>query len=374
LRLLTFLRKIGLITSVMEECKICERPASGTLGYCVECIRKGRLDLPLQAHSSTRRRLGLPETPPKGEGIRCPTCSNECVIPEGGKGYCGIWRMESGKLRPYQQHGRGLLYHYLDPHVTNCCASYFCPAGTGVGYPEFAYRKGPELGYYNFAIFFYGCNFDCLFCQNYSHKLLSSGKVHTPEELAEEGTLKGISCWCFFGGSPEPQLAFAIKAASLARKMKEGILRICWEWNGCGNQSLVDRAGELSYESGGVVKFDLKAWSPDLSLALSGVSNRRAYENFERLARRFPIEKGRPPTVTATTLLVPYYVDSYEVGRIAEFIASIDPNIPYSLLVFHPSYVLTDLPVTPKRQVKECVEAAKRHLKRVHIGNIFLLS
>jgi pyruvate formate lyase activating enzyme len=47
-------------------------------------------------------------------------------------------------------------------------------------------------------------------------------------------------------------------------------------------------------------------------------------------------------------------VDAEEVERIAEFIASLDDRIPYSLLVFH-------------------YRAARRHLKRVHIGNLHLL-
>jgi pyruvate-formate lyase-activating enzyme len=41
---------------------------------------------------------------------------------------------------------------------------------------------------------------------------------------------------------------------------RSGRLRICWEWYGCGNTDLVNRAAELSFQFRGVVKFDLKAF------------------------------------------------------------------------------------------------------------------
>jgi len=185
-----------------------------------------------------------------------------------------------------------------------------------------------------------------------------------------------ITCWCFCGGSPEPQLPFAINSARkiLQAKRPDRILRICFEWNGCGNPHLAMRAAELAYQSGGNIKFDLKCWDEELSIALSGVSNKEAFRNFEAIARRFPIEKDHPPTICATTLLVPGYVDAIEVGAIADFIASIDPEIPYSLLVFNPDFVMYDLPVTPIKQVQECLKTVKNKLKNVWIGNIHLLS
>jgi len=111
-----------------------------------------------------------------------------------------------------------------------------------------------------------------------------------------------------------------------------------------------------------------------LSIALSGVSNRRAFENFEMIYHEFYNERKDLPVLTATTLLVPGYVDKYEVENIARFIADLDPNIPYSLLVFYPQYEMLDLPITPLRQVKEAYNAAKKYLKRVYIGNKHLLA
>jgi pyruvate formate lyase activating enzyme len=130
---------------------------------------------------------------------------------------------------------------------------------------------------------------------------------------------------------------------------------------------------ELSLTSGGCLKFDLKAWDEGLHQALCGVSNQRTLENF-RLAASLTRERRTPPPLVASTLLVPGYVDSQEVSRIARFIASLDPAIPYSLLAFCPQFYMADLPTTSHRHAQECLEAARAEgLERVRLGNLHLL-
>ena len=259
-------------------CLLCNEPrlVAANLGLCVKCIRKHPHESKpfiFKAHRKAREAFGLPVEPPYGKrGIHCNICSHECMIENAEVGYCGLRRNIKGKLISEVSTEKALLHAYLDPQVTNCCAAWFCPAGTGAGYPKYAHCDGPERGFYNLALFFYGCNFNCLFCQNTSHKELELGEKTTADQLANTTiNNKHISCWCFFGGSPEPQLPFAINAS---RKVLESlpvgrILRICFEWNGCGNPRLVQRATEIALKSGGNVKFDLKCYNPTLSLALS---------------------------------------------------------------------------------------------------------
>jgi pyruvate formate lyase activating enzyme len=155
--------------------------------------------------------------------------------------------------------------------------------------------------------------------------------------------------------------------------MSERILRICFEWNGCGHPKLVQKAAELSLISGGTIKFDLKCFNPTISYALSGVSNKRAYENFKMIAQDIYPKRQDLPLLTATTLLVPGYVDAMEVEQIAEFIADLNPEIPYSLLLFHPDFMMNDLHITPLKQATECYKVAKKHLERVNVGNLHIL-
>ena len=353
---------------------------SRSLGVCGRCLRD-RPDeatpIALKGHEYSRRLFGLPVRPPKTlGGIPCRLCAAECVMGEGEIGYCGLRGNRGGRIFTVAPPGKALLSYYLDPHVTNCCNSWFCPAGTGRGYPRYAVREGPETGYYNLALFFYGCGFNCLFCQNWTHKQLNKAPAVSAEELVNL-TLgnERITCWCWFGGSAEPQLPFAVNASRLVveSKPRDRVLRICYEWNGDGNPALVERALEPVVESGGNVKFDLKAYSPAIHMALTGFDNRRVLENFEMVYRKFYDRRRGMPVLAATTLLVPGYVDASEVDAIAGFIASLDDTIPYSLLVFHPDFMMQDLPITPHRQAFEAYRAAKKHLKHVELGNIHLL-
>jgi pyruvate formate lyase activating enzyme len=347
----------------MINCVLCGKGnASELLQVCVDCIRSGRADAlsyATAAHKQIRSKYGLPAEPPRSAGgIRCTLCSNECVLKDGERSYCGLKMNVNGKLKSVVPYNHALLYAYSDTLPTNCCSAWFCPGSS---------QSGKE----NAAVFFYGCNFDCIFCQNASHKEFGTVKAVSVKDFVARVTQnENAYCVCFFGGSPEPQLPFALRASESILAEKE--VRICWEWNGCGNKALVKRVASLSFKSGGIVKFDLKAFDPNLSVALSGVPNKRAYENFEMIATEF-FEKSEPPVLTATTLLVPYYVDEKEVEQIAQCIAGINPNIPYSLLVFHPSFYIQDLPITPREQVFKCYETAKTYLNKVNIGNQQLL-
>jgi len=183
------------------------------------------------------------------------------------------------------------------------------------------------------------------------------------------------ACICYFGGDPTPQLPHAIRASRLALKKAEGrILRICWETNGSMSLDLLKQVAELSMNSGGCIKFDLKSYSEELNIALTGVTNRRTLENFAYLAQMHS-QRPDPPFLIASTLLVPGYVDVEEVKNLARFIASCGKDIPYSLLAFHPQFYMDDLPTTSRSHAMDCLKTARDcGLTNVRIGNRHLLS
>jgi pyruvate formate lyase activating enzyme len=263
---------------------------------------------------------------------------------------------------------------YHDPLPTNCVADWVCAGGTGAGYPHVSYTKGPEFGYKNLAVFYKACNYDCLFCQNwhYRESVFNSERVSATHLAAQAD--ERTSCICYFGGDPTPQLPHALYASRLARaNTKNRILRICWETNGAMDPKLLEKMVALSLESGGCIKFDLKALSEDLHKSLCGVSNKRTLENFFRAAAMAK-KRDDPPLIVASTLLVPGYIDEKEVAGIARFIASIDATIPYALLAFHPQFFMADLPPTSREHAQSCKEAAEHQgLKRVRVGNLHLL-
>lgn len=362
----------------MGRCVACgssSRLIAAQLGLCAACVkaeREGWADQARVAHATSRRAFGLPEAPPRTPGgLPCRICANECLIGPGQIGYCGLRRAEGQRLVGGEAEHAAVDW-YLDPLPTNCVADWVCPAGTGAGYPRFAYRDGPEYGYYNLAVFYRACSFDCLFCQNW-HFRRETGRRHSPEELAAAVTSR-TACICYFGGDPTPQLPHALATSRLAlQRNPQRILRICWETNGSMQPALLDEMIGLSLASGGCIKFDLKAWSEPLHVALCGVSNRRTLENFARVAQHLG-RRPEPPLLVASTLLVPGYVDAEEVSAIAKFIADLDASIPYALLAFAPQFEMSDLPYTPRSQAQECLSAAREAgLKNVRLGNAHLI-
>lgn len=364
----------------MAKCKNCGKESeliSKTLEVCLDCIRKDfEKVLPRiqRVHAKSRMEFDLPTIPPKDpQGVQCNFCVNECRISEGKRGYCGLRENREGRLYGGGK-DEGNLSWYYDPLPTNCVADWVCAGGSKAGYPKFSFSHGPEYGYKNLAVFYQACSFNCLFCQNWHFRRnVNSKRKVTAEQLAD-CVDEQTSCICYFGGDPAPQITHAIETSKQALDKNKGrILRICWETNGAINPLFLEKMAELSLESGGCIKFDLKAYKENLNIALCGVTNKMTLENFKMLAE---ISKKRPdpPFVVASTLLVPGYVDTEEVSQIANFIASLDKDIPYALLGLHPQFYMTDLPTTSRRHAEECKLAAEKEgLHNVRIGNIHLL-
>ena len=364
----------------MARCKICNAESiyiSKELAVCLECIRESpevALNISKEAHTRSRNAFGLPQEPPKDpEGVPCNICINECRIPEGKIGYCGLRQNEGGKLFGVSPE-EGKLSWYHDPLPTNCVGDWVCPGGTGAGYPKYAYSRGPEFGYLNLAVFFRACTFNCLYCQNWHFR----SETPKPHKVSIKQLVADVdertSCICYFGGDPTPQLPFAIKASKAAlENNKNRILRICWETNGSMHKGFLDEMLELSLNSGGCIKFDLKAWDDNLHKILTGVSNKRTLENFLYAGQKASLREN-PPLIIANTLIVPGYIDTKEIRGIAAFIAGVNPEIPYSLLAFYPHFYMSDIPFTSKMLAWDCLKAAEKEgLKRVRMGNVHLL-
>lgn len=356
---------------MIRRCPVCgeKQLFSQAIGVCGRCLREdpsSSLPFVEEARRRSRRTFGFPEAPPQDPtGIPCSLCVHGCRVPANGRGFCGL---------PPGPREKAWVSWYYDALPTNCVADFVCPGGTGAGFPRWAHRPGPEYGYQNLAVFYEACSFDCVYCQNWHYRI--DGPRRRPVEPMDlvEALGPRVSCICFFGGDPTPQLPHALSVAEEAlRRYPDQILRICFETNGSMNASLLERAVELSLSTGGVIKFDLKAWTPSVHYALTGAPNFRTLENFAWVAQEFD---ARPevPLLVASVLLVPGYVDVEEVRAIANFLASLNPAIPLSLLAFHPNCLMDDLPCTSWAHMERCTSAAKEAgLRNVHIGNRHLL-
>jgi pyruvate formate lyase activating enzyme len=350
---------------------------SEPLGVCLNCIREHFEEVYphiLKIHRESREAFNLPTQPPRKEGHRsCDLCVNRCQIEEGKVGYCGVRREKGGDIiggGPEE----GNLDWYYDSLPTNCVADWVCPGGSGSGYPDFSYSSGPEYGYKNLAVFYKACTFNCLFCQNWHYRQSTYARRFTTSSQLASKVDSRTACICYFGGDPTPQVRHAIATSQEALENNpDRPLRICWETNGSVSRPYLNKMAELSLKSGGCVKFDLKTFDEKLNLALCGITNKRTLDNFAFLSSLIK-EGPEPPFLVASTLLVPGYVDEEEVGKIAEFMASLNPDIPYALLGFHPHFYMSDLPTTSRSHAEACKDIAeKKGLKNVRIGNLHLL-
>ena len=360
------------------QCRVCGSQShliAEILSVCVSCIRRrpgAALPSIREVHGRIRSEFGLPpEVPTTHGGVACSLCANACRLGEGELGQCGLRTGRKGRLVHLAGLPQGAMVSwYDDPLPTNCVADWVCQ-GTRVA----AVRRGPRK--VNLAVFYEACTFNCVSCQNWHYRLKRPAELVNAKELAAQAH-QHTFCVCFFGGDPTPQMPHAL---ATARSLANRGVTVCWETNGSMDSQLLDQAVDLSLESGGCVKFDLKAFDENLHLALTGVGNWRTLENLRRAVRRMPEQRalrhgqGVPPLVVASTLLVPGYVDAEEVGRIASFIAGIDPDTPYALLAFHPNFYVPDLPSTSVRHAEEAMGAARAAgLTRVRVGNRHLLS
>jgi len=367
----------------MARCRLCgeEGPlVSGAIGACAACLRSGSTRarrLARAVHERLRPGLGVPARAVSDAAcVPCTVCANLCQPGEGERGLCGTRARQGRAVVPVVGTPAAAAVSVRhDPLPTNCCARFVCAGCTSSGYPGYTDVRGAEHGFQNLAVGYYGCTFNCLYCQSWEVLGAVEGPRRSAEEVAAEADAS-TRCICFFGGDPTAQLGHALETGRLARRRAraEGRhLRLCFETNGAMHPKLLDQMIELALESGGCIKFDLKAFDPTVHEALCGAPAARVFENFATLAARAK-ERPRLPLAIAATTLVPGYVDVEEVEPIARFLAGLDVKLPYLLLGCFSCHHLADLPNTSKQQARRCQVAARgAGLKKVRLENQHLL-
>ena len=114
-----------------------------------------------------------------------------------------------------------------------------------------------------------------------------------------------------------------------------------------------------SLENAGLneVCVSIKALTDSIHTYYTGVSNRRLLENFRYLSRC----RAR---LRAESMLIPGLIDIDEIERIAKFIASLNPAIPYRIDAYL-QVPGTPWPNAPPERVKEAVEVSRKYLENV---------
>jgi len=343
-----------------EECKT-EAIISQTLPYCSKCIRdrfKKLYPKIIEIHVQTRKRYGLAEKIPDcNSGKACRLCINNCHLGEGEFGYCGVRQNAGGKIIGPDKNWAYLDW-YHDPLPTNCVADWVC-------------EGNKDYGYKNLAVFYEGCTFNCLFCQNWHYRDRKT-KTTTTDLASAADPL--TNCICFFGGDPTP---FALHSIAVTKEIlerkKNKRFRVCWETNGSVSPKIMRLWIDYALKTDGCIKIDFKAFSEEMNIALCSASRKNTKENI-KLVAQYMEKRERPPLLIVSTLLTPGYIDETELTEMAKFLNSINKGIPWSFLGFYPHFFFSDLPRTSWQQAEMALNIAKTHgLENTHIGNVHLL-
>ena len=344
-----------------------KRAASSAIGYCGSCISEDAnlLQRAMEKHRERREKDGLVSAIPTDGKIVCSECGNHCRLDEDEIGFCHLRKASNGQIKEMYDNS-AILSYYFDPLPTNCVADWICPIVTqrelGLGKSRLK----------NLAVFYGSCNSDCFFCQNagFREMMVRGEPLRTPKELAAVAD-DTTACVCYFGGDPACNAKHSIETSRLL--YEERGIKICYETNGNISRKWMDSIADIIEMSGGTLKFDLKALTPEIYTALTGVKNNIVLNNFRRLALR-----GRSRNqefLVASVLLIPGYINLMEVRKISELIANCDSTIPTALLGFFPHHMMKDLPRTSLKHAEAALEVSKETgLTNVRIGNIHLLS
>lgn len=194
------------------------------------------------------------------------------------------------------------------------------------------------------AVYSWGCNFRCKGC---SYLALPPPDLR-PLEIEEiEAALKELSPRAvhFLGGEPtiNPTLPELLKFC----KEELGSRTVLGHTNGSRLPLPFLDAANVSF----------KAFDEDVHLEYTGRPLRPILENFRKA-----FDAGL--SLSAQFTLIPGYIGLDQVEKLAQFIASLDPNIPLHITGFIP------VPGTPWRaptdeEVEEAVRAAGQFLRNV---------
>ena len=286
--------------------------------------------------------LWEPDTEKK---VRCLLCHWKCVIAEGAMGRCRVRRNNDGVLY-------SLNYDKL-------CAAHADPIEKK---PLFHFQPGSG----SFSIAAPGCNFQCIFCQNwqisqmpYQQNVLE-GTACSPEKIIESALQNGCQSIAYTYTEPTIFMELCSETAQLAKKS--------------GLKNIFVSNGFMSIEAVDFIKpwldginIDLKAFTQQYYQDLCKARLAPVLETIRYIAQQTDI------WLELTTLIVPGKNDSDdELKSIAEFIAKdVSLDTPWHVSRFYPQYHMTDRMPTDSKQLERAYDIGRQAgLRYVYVGNL----
>ncbi|MBU0484381.1 MAG: AmmeMemoRadiSam system radical SAM enzyme [Proteobacteria bacterium] len=276
--------------------------------------------------------------------VQCLLCNHRCLIKKGNRGICQVRENHDGKLFSLV-YGR-IISEHIDPIEKK---------------PIFHMLPGSS----SYSIATVGCNFRCIHCQNseisqYPARNPGSipGRERTPGQIIEAALLQKCQSISYTYVEPTIFFEFAYDTARLAH---ESGLKNVFVSNGYTSPEATKKIAPFLTAN----NIDLKAFTEKFYHEVCGAKLAPVLETIT-LMKKLGI------WVEVTTLVIPDWNDSdRELSEIANFIKNVDPEIPWHVSRFYPTYKMTDRTPTPVSTLQRAREIGiAAGLKYVYTGNI----
>jgi pyruvate formate lyase activating enzyme len=273
-------------------------------------------------------------------------CEHFCAIHPGAFGKCGVRRNDAGTLN-LVIYGHAVSIN-LDPVEKK---------------PLFHFLPGGQI----LSIGTYGCNFRCPFCQNWSisqeremdERSDYLGHVATPQTLVDLCLRRGVDMIAYTYNEPTVFFEYTYDTAQVAH---EHGLRNVYVSNGFMSEAMLEMIEP--YLDG--INIDLKAFSEGFYHDQCQARLAPVQRNIRTMAQETDI------WVEVTTLLIPGLNDTEdELRAMAEWLAEVDPEMPWHISAFQPHYKMRDRPPTSAGQLRRAYDIGREAgLHYVYLGNV----
>lgn len=274
--------------------------------------------------------------------VQCNLCSHRCKINDGSTGICGVRKNENGKLYT-------LIY-----------GSYSSMAIDPIEKkPLYHFHPGTNV----FSLGTVGCNFKCLYCQNYTISKAGPTFPYIREITAEDSIklAKQYECQGIAYTYNEPTIwyEFTLDSAKLAKKAG---LYTCYVTNGyIAKDPLKEISPYLD-----AMNIDVKAFTEDFYKKVSKA-------HLEPVLNTCILAKELGIHIELTYLVIPGYNDSLEeVKEFCNWVTKkLGDDIPVHFSRFHPDNEMMDVPSTPMQTMLKIYDAAKETgILYPYLGNV----
>lgn len=275
--------------------------------------------------------------------VRCHACGHRCLVQPGRDGVCRVRFNDAGTL--------------LVPH--GYVGSLACDPIEKK--PFFHVLPGSDALTFGML----GCDLHCPNCQNWMTSQMlrdpdaaAPPQATTPKQLVDLAVKNGTPV---VASSYNEPLITSEWAVDVFKEAKARGLRCAYISNGNGTPRVLDflRPHLDAY------KVDLKTFNDRNYRQLGGV--------LENVTRTVQMLKERNVWVEIVTLVIPGFSDDPdELRRMADFLAGVDPLMPWHMTAFHPDYKMTDgYRRTRADDLLRVVEIGRRAgLKYLYPGNL----